>query len=112
MQVLKLPKHASKNVSFLQKKLLITSNKTDQLKFIIIPNHAHIKQYIKSMNRKGFHSGAVMLCRVNLPAAAGVSEHRCSRVHGLGLQLLHLLQQRLLHGAPRAAKQNPSETDR
>lgn len=59
MQVLKLPKHASKNIPFLKKKkkkLLITSNKTDQLKFIIIPNHAHIKQYIKSTNRKGFRT--------------------------------------------------------
>lgn len=49
---------------------------------------------------------AGMLCRVNLPAAAGISEHSCSWVDCLSLQLLHLLQQRLLHSAPRAAKQN------
>lgn len=50
-----------------------------------------------------------MACRVNVPAAAGISEHSCSRVDGLSLQLLHLLQQRLPHGAPHAAKRDQRE---
>lgn len=64
------------------------------------------------MNDKGLHIKvtAVMLCSVNLPAAAGVSEHSCSWVDGLGLQLLHLLQQRLPHSAPRAAKQTQRDS--
>lgn len=50
------------------------------------------------------------LCRADIPAAASVSEHGCSWVDGLSLQLLHLLQQRLPYGAPRAAKQNQRGT--
>lgn len=36
---------------------------------------------------------------LDVPAAAGVSQHGRSWIHGPGLQFLHLLQERLLHSA-------------